>query len=136
MRVPLLSEDPAWGCPDRGDSSLISGRPRVQGLAGPLGFHDCGQRADDREDSPSKPPHPSCWLWNSLCAHLPPSPCFPGDKLQLPVPRELEVYWGEQLVEQSSLSAAPSPMLHSSPCLATWWDLPSRPWIGLPLDHS
>lgn len=57
-------------------------------------------------------PHPSCQFRDSLCAPRP--LCFPGDKWQLPVPRKLEVYWGNQHGELSSQSSV------SSPIMAPW----------------
>lgn len=75
--------------------------------------HDCGVRGQMTEMAlhPDQP-HPSCQLRDSLCAPRP--LCFPGDKWRLPVPRKLEVYWGNQHGELSSHSSV------SSPIVAPW----------------
>lgn len=67
-------------------------------LAGPQGFHDCVQMTE-MTLHPDQP-HPSCQFRDGLCAPRPLR--FPGDKWRLPVPRKLEVYWGNQSGEPSS----------------------------------
>lgn len=151
MWGPLSLRGPSQGAATgNGNSSLTSlstsvvrpkcDRPRVQlltgkalGLAGPQGFHDCEQRADDRGDSPSKSAPPF------LPAQEQPvhPPCFPGDKWWLPVPRKLGFSWGDQHSERIGHSAVGSwqrhhPTEHNVACPAAQWDSPSLPWIGFP----
>lgn len=58
----------------------------------------------------------------TACAHkIPPPLHFPGDKWRLPVPRKLEVYWGNQHGGTSSQSAVSSPLVAQRGLRAAWW---------------
>lgn len=72
LGIPFLS----GGCADL-PSTAAGGphRPRVGGLAGPLNFHNSEQRADDREDCPSKQAPPFLPAQEQPVRPLCPSPC-------------------------------------------------------------